>query len=74
VVVNCSGLGPESWWRLSSDPGVRPARDHDNPGLDELLLELSIEPEWVATSRTEIVSSAEGSGCPVGGIPRPTPT
>lgn len=49
VVVNCSGLGARE---LAGDTAVHPVFGQHvimtNPGLDELLLELSIQPEWVS--------------------------
>jgi D-amino-acid oxidase len=49
VVVNCSGLGAR---QLAGDPSVRPVFGQHvmmtNPGLDELLMELTVEPEWVS--------------------------
>jgi len=49
VVMNCSGLGSRE---LASDPAVRPVFGQHvmmtNPGLDELLMELTVEPQWVS--------------------------
>jgi D-amino-acid oxidase len=49
AVVNCTGLGARE---LAGDPTVTPVFGQHvimtNPGLDELLLELSIRPEWVS--------------------------
>jgi D-amino-acid oxidase len=49
VVMNCSGLGARE---LASDPAVRPVFGQHvmmtNPGLDELLMELTVQPEWVS--------------------------
>jgi D-amino-acid oxidase len=49
VVVNCAGLGARE---LVGDPMVTPVFGQHvimtNPGLDELLMELSIQPEWVS--------------------------
>jgi D-amino-acid oxidase len=49
VVVNCTGLGARE---LVGDSTMTPVFGQHvimtNPGLDELLLELSIEPEWVS--------------------------
>ena len=49
VVMNCSGLGSRE---VASDPAVRPVFGQHvmmtNPGLDELLMELTLEPEWVS--------------------------
>ena len=49
VVMNCSGLGAGE---LARDPAVRPVFGQHvmmtNPGLDELLMELTVESEWVS--------------------------
>jgi D-amino-acid oxidase len=49
VVVNCAGLGARE---LAGDPTVRPVRGQhvvlSNPGLDELLMELTMGPEWTS--------------------------
>jgi len=49
VVVNCSGLGARE---LAGDGEVRPVFGQHvvvtNPGLDELVMELSADPEWVS--------------------------
>ncbi|MFL6140485.1 MAG: FAD-dependent oxidoreductase [Labedaea sp.] len=49
VVVNCAGLGARE---LAGDPDVRPVFGQHvlltNPGLDQLVVELTLEPEWVS--------------------------
>jgi D-amino-acid oxidase len=49
IVVNCTGLGARE---LAGDPTMTPVFGQHvivtNPDLDELLMELSIKPEWVS--------------------------
>ena len=75
VVVNCTGLGAKE---LVGDVTVTPVFGQHvimtNPGLDELLLELGVESEWVSYFRIGIAWCVEGSGRPTGGTPCPTPS